>query len=102
MFVEKRATWLATIVLGGAALPHIWLRTLAVSAIAVLVTIAYHRLPSLHYSITSTPFVLIGLPLGIFLGFRNNTAYDRFWEGRKLWGALVNTSRSLTRQIVTL
>jgi putative membrane protein len=41
------------------------------------------------------------LPLGIFLGFRNNTAYDRFWEGRKLWGALVNTSRSLTRQILT-
>lgn len=102
MFVEKRGSWFATVALGGAALPHIWMRTLAVSAISVLVTIAYHRVPVLHYSITTTPFVLIGLPLGIFLGFRNNTAYDRFWEGRKLWGALVNTSRSLTRQIVTL
>jgi putative membrane protein len=73
-----------------------------VTAVSVIVTIAYRELPALHYSITTTPFVLIGLPLGIFLGFRNNTAYDRFWEGRKLWGSLVNTARSLTRQLVTL
>ena len=102
MFVETRRSWLAKVALGGAALPHIWPRTLVVTAISVAVTLAYHRVPALHYSITSTPFVIIGLPLGIFLGFRNNTSYDRFWEGRKLWGALVNTCRSLTRQIVTL
>ncbi|MCA9700641.1 MAG: bestrophin, partial [Myxococcales bacterium] len=47
-------------------------------------------------------FSLIGLALSIFLGFRNNTGYDRFWEGRKLWGALVNVSRSFTRQLLTL
>jgi putative membrane protein len=74
----------------------------SVTGIAVVVTLGYLEIPQLHYSITSTPFVLIGLPLGIFLGFRNNTAYDRFWEGRKAWGALVNTTRSLTRQIITL
>jgi putative membrane protein len=102
MFVDKRRLWIGTVVLGGVALPHIWMRTLAVTAISVAVTFAYRQVPALHYSITTTPFVLIGLPLGIFLGFRNNTAYDRFWEGRKLWGSLVNTSRSLTRQIVTL
>jgi putative membrane protein len=78
------------------------MRTLTVTAISIAVTFAYREIPALHYSLTSTPFVLIGLPLGIFLGFRNNTAYDRFWEGRKLWGGLVNTSRSLTRQIITL
>lgn len=53
------------------------------------------------YSLTAIPFSLIGLTLGIVLGFRNNTSYDRFWEGRKLWGALVNTSRTLTREILT-
>jgi len=58
--------------------------------------------PQFHHSFTDKPFALIGLPLGIFLGFRNNAAYERFWEGRKLWGSLVNTSRSLTRQILTL
>jgi len=102
MFVDKQRSWIGTIALGGIALPHIWTRTLVVTAISVLTTVLYLEVPSFHWSITTTPFVLIGLPLGIFLGFRNNTAYDRFWEGRKLWGALVNTSRSLTRQIITL
>jgi putative membrane protein len=102
MFVAKRQSWIGTVVLGGVALPHIWPRAITATVISIVVTVAYREVPALHYSITSTPFVLIGLPLGIFLGFRNNTAYDRFWEGRKLWGSLVNTSRSLTRQIITL
>jgi putative membrane protein len=37
--------------------------------------------------------------LGLMLVFRTNTAYERFWEGRKLWGTLVNTVRNLARQI---
>ncbi|MBZ0121836.1 MAG: bestrophin family protein [Sandaracinaceae bacterium] len=55
-----------------------------------------------HQDLTPLPFTLVGLALGIFLGFRNNTSYDRFWEGRKLWGSMVNTARTLTRQILTL
>lgn len=54
------------------------------------------------YSLTAIPFSLIGLTLGIVLGFRNNTSYDRFWEGRKLWGSLVNTSRTLARELTTV
>ena len=102
MFVETRKSWITIVLFGGVALPRIWTRTLAVTAIAVCTTLAYQRVSWLHYSVTATPFALIGLPLGIFLGFRSNTAYDRFWEGRKLWGGLVNTCRSLTRQIITL
>ena len=82
MFVEKRASWMATVALGGVALPHIWTRTLFVTALSVVVTVVDVKVPSLRFSLTSTPFVLLGLPLGIFLGFRNNTAYDRFWDGR--------------------
>jgi hypothetical protein len=48
------------------------------------------------------PFTLIGLPLAIFLGFRNNTAYDRYWEGRKLWGEMVICARTLARQCQSL
>ncbi|MBX3190462.1 MAG: bestrophin family protein [Labilithrix sp.] len=102
MFVQRKRTWIATVLFGGVALPHVWRRVLTVTAISVAVTVLYLRVPAVHYSITTTPFTLIGVPLGIFLGFRNNTAYDRFWEGRKLWGGLVNTARSLTRQILTL
>src|SRR5687768_12934675 len=39
-----------------------------------------------------------GMALAIFLAFRNSSAYDRWWEGRKLWGALVNLSRTFARQ----
>lgn len=38
---------------------------------------------------------LLGFALSLLLVFRTNTAYDRWWEGRKLWGALVNNSRNL-------
>jgi ion channel-forming bestrophin family protein len=102
MWVEKKRSWIRTVVLGGFALPHIWMRTLIVTGISIVVTVLYSEVPSLHYALTATPFTLVALPLGIFLGFRNNTAYDRFWEGRKLWGGLVNTSRSIARQILTL
>ncbi len=38
---------------------------------------------------------LLGIVLGLFLVFRTNSAYDRWWEGRKIWGNLVNDSRDL-------
>jgi putative membrane protein len=39
---------------------------------------------------------LLGIVLGLFLVFRTNSAYDRWWEGRKLWGAFVNNTRNLS------
>jgi putative membrane protein len=43
----------------------------------------------------SSVFSLLGIVLSILLVFRTNTAYDRWWEGRKLWGGLVNNSRNM-------
>src|SRR5262245_1860178 len=40
---------------------------------------------------------LIGVALGLLIVFRNNCSYDRYWEGRKLWGSIVNASRNLLR-----
>lgn len=42
---------------------------------------------------------LLGVILGLLLVFRTNTAYDRWWEGRRLWGQLVNVSRALARHL---
>ena len=50
----------------------------------------------------SMPFLSALIPnivLGLLLVFRTNTAYERFWEGRKAWGSIVNTVRNLSRQI---
>jgi putative membrane protein len=86
----------------GSILSRIWKSLLVTTAIAIMVTYTHGDL--LHYKITVTtiPFTLMGLPLAIFLGFRNTAAYDRYWEGRKLWGELVLRSRSLARQCLSL
>lgn len=50
------------------------------------------------------PFSAVGAlggALAIFLGFRNNSSYDRWWEARKLWGLHVNMSRVFARQVLT-
>jgi putative membrane protein len=45
------------------------------------------------------PLALYGSAIGIIVGFRNNSAYARWWEARTLWGQIVNSSRSLARQV---
>lgn len=44
---------------------------------------------------------ILGTALAFFIGFNNNQAYDRWWEARKIWGALVNDSRTWSRQIIS-
>lgn len=53
-------------------------------------------------SLPNLPLAMMGGALSIFLAFRNNSAYDRWWEARTLWGALVNTARTFARQALTL
>ena len=60
----------------------------------VAVTITYYVLP---FKAPSLPLTLFGSVLALFLGFRVNSAYERWWEGRVLWGAMINASRSLAR-----
>ncbi|NHN87498.1 bestrophin family protein [Acetobacter conturbans] len=52
--------------------------------------------------IPTLPLSLIGSALALFMSVRNNTAYARWWEGRTLWGAVTNNSRSFGRQVCTL
>ena len=53
-------------------------------------------------SVPSLPLSMVGSALSIFLAFRTKSAYDRWWEARTLWGGLVNNSRTLARQALTL
>src|SRR5690349_12868822 len=54
---------------------------------------------NLHFISTLTMHQLLGIVLGLFLVFRTNTAYDRWWEGRRLWGLMVNNTRNLSFKI---
>ena len=52
-------------------------------------------------SISFVPVGVLGSALAIFVAFRNNSAYGRWWEARTLWGGIVNSSRVLARLIIT-
>ena len=54
-----------------------------------------------HFEIPSIIPTVLGTAIAFFIGFNNNQAYDRWWEARILWGAIVNDSRSLARQIMS-
>lgn len=103
MIVRDRPNGLRLfLVLRGSILPTIWKSLLVTTVLAVLVTIFDRQDGGLRYTLSPIPFTLMGLPLAIFLGFRNNAAYDRYWEGRKQWGELVGRSRSLARQCLSM
>lgn len=96
---ERKPRWLGLVfTYRGSALQRVKLRLLAVFLVACVVTVARDRFGLPHTTLTALPFTLVGFALGIFLGFRTNTSYDRFWEGRRLWGQLVNESRTFARQ----
>lgn len=75
---------------------------LLVTAAMTVATWVATRQFGLKVPFTPTPFQIAGVALAIFLGFRNNSAYDRWWEGRKLWGGIVNHSRAFGRQVLTM
>jgi len=58
--------------------------------------------PNVFPELPIAAFSLIGIALSIFLGFRNNACYDRWWEARKEWGALIVAMRNLARESLLL
>lgn len=48
------------------------------------------------------PISVIGIAVAFYLGFKNNSSYDRTWEARKIWGAIVNDSRTFTTAVLSL
>ena len=60
----------------------------------VIVTITYYVVP---FPAPGLPLTLFGSVLALILGFRSTSAYQRWWEGRGLWGLMINASRNLSR-----
>ncbi|ENV95482.1 hypothetical protein F938_02504 [Acinetobacter bereziniae LMG 1003 = CIP 70.12] len=76
-------------------------KVLPALAFVVLISTILVYLSSHHYftfpAVPAIGFTVFGIILSIFLSFRNTACYDRWWEGRKLWGALIATSRHISR-----
>lgn len=99
MIVRPKLHWLRMLfVWNGSVIRAILPQLLVVLAISLFAVWTHGRVLGYTVPLTVAPFTLLGVSIAIFLGFRNSASYDRFWEGRKLWGALLNVSRSLVRQ----
>lgn len=81
----------------GSMLREIAGRVLIIAGWSVVVVglAQYFAAREISLTIPETAHSLIGVALGLLLVLRTNSSYDRFWEGRKLWGAIVNDSRNL-------
>ncbi|MBN9332767.1 bestrophin family protein, partial [Devosia sp.] len=75
---------------------------LAMAGFAALAVVAHRLLPEQVPTVEGAPFTLIGIALSIFLAFRNNASYERWWEARKLWGQLIHLCRTFARQTLLL
>jgi ion channel-forming bestrophin family protein len=82
-------------------LQYVGLPLLLLAAFDLAVVVAYNGLHWEWVALPNVPLALYGSAIGVILGFRNNSAYSRWWEARTLWGAIVNNSRSWGRQIMT-
>jgi putative membrane protein len=75
---------------------------LIAAAYSTLLTYLSIEVHYLEFKSTTVIHSLLGFVISMLLVFRTNTAYDRWWEGRKLWGELVNSSRNFALKINTM
>lgn len=88
--------------LKGSIIGRIFPQMLFVFVVSTIVVIAHRDLPAIVPGSLGAPFALFGIAISVFLGFRNNACYDRWWEARKCWGQLIYASRGFARQSLIL
>lgn len=85
-------------VMQGSVVPKIIGRIIGIVVLSMIVMLVdQYYIPVPHISIAAMG--IFGVALSLFLGFRNNAAYDRWWEARKLWGKMIADLRSLGRHM---
>lgn len=103
MIIRQRTNWLKMLFIWrGSVLKKIIVQLLTITLFSLAIYYFKGKIFDYKVHLNPTIFTLIGLALAIFMGFCNTASYDRYWEGRKLWGLLVIETRSLTRQIFSL
>lgn len=94
---DKPQAWDLLTALRGSIVPRIVAPVGFLGIVAALVVLVDHRFGVVP-RLDGSAFAVFGIGLSLFLGFRNNAAYDRWWEARKLWGGLLADMRSLARE----
>jgi ion channel-forming bestrophin family protein len=99
---DKPRFWDILFALRGSIVPRIAPHMAVMGVVSVLAVLLVRWRPEVFAQLGAMPFTLIGIALSIFMSFRNNACYDRWWEARKLWGQLIIETRSFARQTIDL
>ena len=103
MIVRLRPDFLTLMfTIRGSIVPRIAPIVLVLACFATLVAFLHTQQVVVLPHFALAPFTILGIALSLFLGFRNQAAYDRWWEARKLWGDMIFEIRSLARSSETL
>lgn len=97
MIVKEQPSGLTLFVeMQGSIVPQIFSKIAGFTVFSIVVMVLDNGLASIpHVSLTALS--VFGIALSLFMGFRNNAAYDRWWEGRKLWGGIIADARNLAK-----
>ncbi len=95
MLIQRNLKW-------SVILQYTWKSLLYYLILSVTVYLLHDHFTVFHLHLPFSTITAMSTALAIFLGFKNNNAYDRWWEARIVWGLLVNYSRAWTREIITM
>ena len=99
---DRPSMWKLFFVMQGSIVPKILPQVAVIGGLSALVVLIHLRWPHFLPIYDGGPFALLGIAISVFLSFRNSACYDRWWEGRKQWGALIRLSRDMARQTLIL
>lgn len=103
MIVRSRPSLLQLFfIVRGSIIGRILPQIVVIFLLSMAIVAGHEERPAVFLSLSGAPFALLGIALSIFLGFRNNACYDRWWEARKDWGQLVFVARGFARQTLLL
>lgn len=94
MYIRRNISW-------HIILRYAWLNLLFFAFWAAFIFSLYHFLGWTFIDIPFQPLSVIGIAVAFYIGFKNSQSYDRFWEGRKIWGGIVNYSRTWANQVLS-
>ena len=98
--MSQRHAWYRSFVIHGSVVPRIFGRVLFFTLLSFGATYAHAR--GWRFEAPLIVLTIIGSAVGFHIAFRTNSGYERFWEARTAWGAIVNRTRNIARQVHTL
>lgn len=94
MYIKRNISW-------NIIIRYAWKNLIFFTCYAGLIFYLYHALDWKHIDIPFQPLSVIGIAVAFYIGFKNSQSYDRFWEGRKIWGGIVNYSRTWANNVLS-